>query len=433
MKRTWLGTALSLAILSATVIPAAGAATFRYTESFKNAPRREVRLLEEGPGNPTKPTSQPEKAAEHSVAFGALESAIRENNQTVEGFQWTLSSIYNTDIDLQINGQTISSQNNLILYRNLRKVFEGMTESAPELAAWGLQYCDTMILSLQGAIGNIENSKDDMVTALNDQYKTTSEQLNNATNQLITAAQSAYIGIITAKDGLATLDRALATLDRNLAVVEKQKEIGMASTLTLENLQQTRKTAATQRDTLVQMQRMAERQLALLLGEDADVEIHPIDTPKVSAKNMADIDYDKDLETALKNSYTIWAKQDAVRSAAEDYEDAITSSVDVYEGARVALDAAKKSVRETFHELYDDVQDKYRLLVEAETARDSEQKNYDVAALRYERGMISRMDYLAAQDTLLEKQDAVKTAELNLFTAYNAYDWARRGFMSGMS
>ena len=46
--------------------------------------------------------------------------------------------------------------------------------------------------------------------------------------------------------------------------------------------------------------------------------------------------------------------------------------------------------------------------------------------LKYRRGMISKNDYLAAKDDLAEAQDAVTTAQHNLFTAYSAYDWAVR-------
>ena len=38
-------------------------------------------------------------------------------------------------------------------------------------------------------------------------------------------------------------------------------------------------------------------------------------------------------------------------------------------------------------------------------------------------------DYLTAQDDLAAQEDAVRTAEHDLFTAYNTYDWAKRGYI----
>ena len=76
------------------------------------------------------------------------------------------------------------------------------------------------------------------------------------------------------------------------------------------------------------------------------------------------------------------------------------------------------------------MQDKKRLLDEAQAAYDTEKRNFDVDALQYERGMISRNEYLTAQDDLAAQKDAVRTAEHDLFTAYSTYDWAKRGYIA---
>lgn len=135
------------------------------------------------------------------------------------------------------------------------------------------------------------------------------------------------------------------------------------------------------------------------------------------------MNYEKDLEAALDNSYTIWSARDEMRKASNDYEDNVTSTVDAYEAAKLNLEYAEESVTNSFRQLYLDVQDKKRLLDEAQTAYDMEKKNFDVDALRYKRGMISKNDYLTAQDDLAAQEDAVRTAEHDLFTAYNTYDW----------
>ena len=134
----------------------------------------------------------------------------------------------------------------------------------------------------------------------------------------------------------------------------------------------------------------------------------------------------------MENSYSIWSAQNAVRKASNDYEDDVTSTVDAYEAAKLTLENTEESVTNSFRQMYLDVQDKKRLLDEAQAAYDMEEKNFAVDQLQYDRGMISQMDYLTAQDDLAAKQDAVTTAEHDLFTAYNTYDWARRGYMSGV-
>ena len=203
----------------------------------------------------------------------------------------------------------------------------------------------------------------------------------------------------------------------------------MASQLTLENLEQTRRTAAAQRETLVKQQTATENQLSLLCGNTANTTVKPTTLPTVTDRQLADMNYEKDLEAALDNSYTIWSARDEMRKASNDYEDNVTSTVDAYEAAKLNLEYAEESVTNSFRQLYLDVQDKKRLLDEAHSAYDMEKKNFDVDALRYERGMISKNDYLTAQDDLAAQEDAVRTAEHDLFAAYNTYDWAKRGYI----
>ena len=51
--------------------------------------------------------------------------------------------------------------------------------------------------------------------------------------------------------------------------------------------------------------------------------------------------------------------------------------------------------------------------------------------MQYDRGMISRMDYMNAQDTLTAAEESAASAQIDLFTSYNTYQWAKRGVMSG--
>lgn len=282
---------------------------------------------------------------------------------------------------------------------------------------------------LDRTIAGLDDLQEEAENELEDTYASTEKQLKNTANGIVVGAQTAYAGIITIREGIETLDRSLAALDRNIAVVEKQVEIGMASQLTLENLEQTRRTAAAQRETLVKQQTATENQLSLLCGNTANTTVKPTTLPTVTDRQLADMNYEEDLEAALDNSYTIWSARDEMRKASNDYEDNVTSTVDAYEAAKLNLEYAEESVTNSFRQLYLDVQDKKRLLDEAQAAYDMEKKNFDVDALRYERGMISKNDYLTAQDDLAAQEDAVRTAEHDLFTAYNTYDWAKRGYI----
>ena len=378
---------------------------------------------------------------EQSVGFRGLEETVRAHNQTIQAFRKTLQGIENTDLDgqfftqeLQYEAQKSQYQAQAAIYRQCIEELSAV-ESSPAIAAQievaelNLKMCEESIATIDKAIAGLDDLQEEAENELEDTYASTEKQLENAANQIVVGAQTAYAGIITIREGIETLDRSLAALDRNIAVVEKQVEIGMASQLTLENLEQTRRTAAAQRETLVKQQTATENQLSLLCGNTANTTVKPTTLPTVTDRQLADMNYEKDLEAALDNSYTIWSARDEMRKASNDYEDNVTSTVDAYEAAKLNLEYAEESVTNSFRQLYLDVQDKKRLLDEAQAAYDMEKKNFDVDALRYERGMISKNDYLTAQDDLAAQEDAVRTAEHDLFTAYNTYDWAKRGYI----
>ena len=379
-----------------------------------------------------------------SIGFRGLEETVRAHNQTIQAFKKTLQGIENTDLDGQFFAEELQYQAQLNEYQSQAnayttyikelKALDGDSSDPTiaaqiEMAESLLKVAQNGVAQINGIISGLDDAQEAAEDELDDTYASTEKQLENTANGIVVGAQTAYAGIITIREGIETLDRSLAALDRNITVVEKQVEIGMASQLTLENLEQTRRTAAAQRETLVKQQTATENQLSLLCGNTANTTVKPTTLPTVTDRQLADMNYEKDLEAALDNSYTIWSARDEMRKASNDYEDNVTSTVDAYEAAKLNLEYAEESVTNSFRQLYLDVQDKKRLLDEAQAAYDMEKKNFDVDALRYERGMISKNDYLTAQDDLAAQEDAVRTAEHDLFTAYNTYDWAKRGYI----
>lgn len=386
---------------------------------------------------------------EQSIGFTGLEKTVRANNLTIQSFRKTLAGIENTDIDSQFIVQEAQYAAQIKMYEQQAEAYQnavtaltnaladpaldGATQAALQAqlvtAKLNLTVCQQSASGIREALSNIDDLQEEAQNQLDDTYAETKAQLDNTANQIVVGAQTAYLGIISTREGIETLDRNLAALDRQITAVEKQVEIGMAAPLTLENLKQSRRSVAAQRETLELMQQTTENQLSLLCGNTAATTVKPTTAPTVTAKQLADMDYAKDLDEAMDNSYTIWAAENTLRKASNDYEDNVTTTVDAYEAAKLHLEYAKENTENAFRQLYLSVQDKKRLLDEAQAAYDMEEKNFAVDQLQYERGMISQLDYLTAQDELADKQDAVTTAEHDLFTAYNNYDWARRGYI----
>lgn len=438
MKRIRTGVLLAGALCALTVVPAgavsaldvAGAGIWATVSATQNA------LGQDGVN------AAPPVQDEQSIGFAGLEKTVRANNQTIQGFQKTLASIQNTNLDgqflmqaMQYEAQYKQYQAEYNAYNDFIKALgqsqDAAVQAQIEMATKLRDLAAAGMNAMKQTIDGLDEAQEDAEEQLDETYATTKKQLDNTANQIVVGAQSAYIGIITTQEGIATLDRNLAALDRQITVVEKQVELGMASQLTLDNLRQTRRTAAAQRETLTLMQTTTENQLSLLCGNTAATTVKPTALPVVTEKQLSDMSYEEDLKKAMDSSYSIWSAQDAAREASNQYEEGESSTVDAYEAAKLNLEYAKESTENTFRQIYLDVQDKKRLLEEAKAAYDTEKKNFDVDALQYERGMISQLDYLTAKDDLAAKQDAVNTAEHDLFTAYNTYDWAKRGYMAG--
>lgn len=380
-----------------------------------------------------------------NIGFIGLEKTVRANNLTIQSFHKTLAGIANTDLDAQFFMQEMQYQAQLNQYKTEYDAYDRYVQALQALGSSDgavqaqLQLAMTLrtlaqkgMDSMQMTIDGLDDAQEAAQDQLDETYAETKAQLDNTANQIVVGAQTAYLGIISTREGIETLDRNLAALDRQIAAVEKQVELGMAAPLTLENLQQSRRSVVAQRETLELVQQTAENQLSLLCGNTAGTTVKPTVAPTVTSKQLSDMNYTTDLAQAMENSYSIWSAQTAVRKASNDYEDDVTSTVDAYEAAKLTLENTEESVTNSFRQMYLDVQDKKRLLDEAQAAYDMEEKNFAVDQLQYDRGMISQMDYLTAQDDLAAKQDAVTTAEHDLFTAYNTYDWARRGYMSGV-
>ncbi len=98
-------------------------------------------------------------------------------------------------------------------------------------------------------------------------------------------------------------------------------------------------------------------------------------------------------------------------------------------GRTIEYDEEKENVSASFQKLFKDVQEKKSLLDAAEADLSQAQKTFDIQTTKYQCGMISQITYNAARDTYTNAKDTVQKAEIDLFTAYNTYVWAKRGVM----
>ncbi len=441
MKHRFIWAALSMAT-AVSLIPNASAATLKYTEQMEQAPTKTVYLKGE------KPEQVPVEENTQGLGFYGVAKTVKQNNLVIKSAKKQAAGVADVDINSQIEDMRSSYyETKYNTEQNIETAEKRIKELNSQLATASDRDKETIMNQIaakegelvalrasnyaaQQGIDGLENTMKIMQRSADDQAYIAFKGVENTENMLMSMAETAYLGINAIDAQLATLDRNLSAIDRNAAVLEKQLELGMGSQLNLDNLRQSRSELVSTVESLKMTRKNTMKQLALLCGYDNDTELDIYGSPTVTREELEAMDYEKDLATVRKNSYSLWSAQSSVRLASNAIDAGTASTFDQYESAKISLENAKRSMEDSFRVLYEAVKDKERLAKEAETAFASEDKNFAADAVRYRQGMLSQNAYLSAKDELEAKRDAMATANRELFQAYNNYAWALKGYMA---
>ena len=380
------------------------------------------------------------------VYFASIDRLVRENNESIKSFKKTLASVLGTDTSAQFKDQIASYE---IQNASLSQQAAGYQASADELfkaaenskdettkAALEAQANAMALLAQQakmniavneGIISGLEDSQEDTQHQIEDTYTATKKQLDNAADQIVIGAETQYITLVTIDNNINTLNRSIAAVDRSIDVMKVQLEIGMASEMDLKTLENQRQTLESNLETLKSQQKTLQQSLSLTLGNEVGTYVEARTLPYMNNYRLQSINYDEDLEQAMDNSYAIWQKWDTARKASNDYEDNITSTADAYQAAKIDLEATKEQTENSFKALYDTLLEKQRLFEQAKENLEFAEENFKVVEVKYNMGNISTLEYENEKDTVESAKDAVTTAEVDFFTAYNNYQWGIKG------
>ena len=268
-----------------------------------------------------------------------------------------------------------------------------------------------------------------MLSQLDDAAYTLRKQAKNVSGQLALGAQTMLITIKNLGCTKENLQVTLTQLDRNLAVLKTQRKLGMIGQLQLDTVQNQRDKLAQSIDTLETTRENLGSSVALMCGLDANTIVMPADFETLYEGNLDKMSYQKDLEQAQKNSFLIWQKQDAVRSAYNSYDKNISGTAEAVKSAEDALAAAKESVVAAFDSTYKTVKDCRTILAAKRTAQSQAELDLKTATVKYRKGIISKLAYQQAQDAVTTAKLNVESAYLSLYTAYNQYEWAKEGVL----
>lgn len=369
------------------------------------------------------------------LTFDTLEKTVREGNVSIRSYQQTVESAEKTDVSDQYINKYFNLSQQIDAYdrqiRELKKSRDGITDTAL-LASINAQInvLQAQRESLHRQYNDLDDDEDDAKDEQKNTVNSTRRQMQNNADTICMSAENNYISLASMQYSLAQTERSLQQLDRTIAQTKKQVALGIATKNTLSGLQSQRELLAAQQKSAQTSADSLRNTLAIQCGYPTGTEITIESLPEVTAEQLASIDYETDLAEALKNSYSIWSADDSVRKASDDYENDVTNNLHAYEAAKIQRDATEESVKSSFRKLYKTMQEKITAMAAAQGDLTQAQKTFAVSELQYKRGMISRLKYEEAQDTYTTAQETAENARTDLLTAYNNYEWAKRGVMS---
>lgn len=376
-----------------------------------------------------------------TVGFNAIDRTVRQNNLTIKGNNETLAGIQkinydSMDILLSLNKDTLESslqslQSSIDAMDGILSMPEGDDISSVDrsLATAMRSYLQSAVISTSASLESVKEQikkLDETVSDSEGNYTDAKKQFEGVSDQLVMGAESLYLSLTALDVQQADLQRSLQAIDRSLGELEKRYALGQVSEIQVLQLKNQRATLASSIETLKTQMKGLRIDLALMLGYDptSNLTISALTgTPSISQS------YDADLKEAIKNSYTLYAKNVAMRTASSEYERNTTYTVHNYNAAKIAYQAAETQLVGSFRKLYDAVQDKQRLLTVSQETEALQQRLFDVAATKYQRGMISQNAYQTAKEELTAAQSATRKAEIELYTAANQYNWAKKGII----
>jgi len=260
-------------------------------------------------------------------------------------------------------------------------------------------------------------------------------QLRDGVEQIVAGGQTLYLTIAGLEDTRAGALRGLAAIDRSLTELRLRRELGQVSAQTVASLEQTRLQTANQIAVLETSISACKAQLQLLMGEEADGALTLGPVPAVDIKALEAMDPNRDLPLAKERSAALYQAKLALEDAEEawdDYDEGRYQNYH-YDMARHAWSAAQftytsqvKSFETAFRALYETVQADWGTLQAKIEATEHARTLYASAQAKYGRGLISENRLKEALDELETAFSEEKSARLQLFQDYHAYDNAVR-------
>ncbi|MBE6963941.1 MAG: TolC family protein [Ruminococcaceae bacterium] len=361
-----------------------------------------------------------------TVSFGNVGSRMRQNNLTILTLQQSVDSL--EDIDYEEMKEDVRENLNLMAAQSWG--MHQMSAYEPIGSMMALSSVEQQYSSLKQTFEDLKDG------SLQEENAGLIRQLQNGQDQLVLAGETTFIALKGLEVKEAGLERQLGALNRTVEEMTLRHEMGQISELQLSQIKTGQTSLASGLETLRMNIATYKTQLELLLGAELTGEIVLGQLPDVTGEQLDQMDLEKDLASAMEQSYELYAAAETLADAKETYEDAadkynenekkaeFRNAKRVWQSAQYTYNDTVQNYELRFRTLYAQVGDYRQALEAAKTSLAFQQQNLAAAELKCQQGTISQNALLDAKDSVREAEETVQTAANNLFSAYNSYRWA---------
>lgn len=250
-----------------------------------------------------------------------------------------------------------------------------------------------------------------------DTSKRNTSQIRQYEKQVISGAQSAMIGYNTIVDNKATLETMVDLYQKQCDMYQRMAALGLANQTDVVSAQTSLIGAKSQLASLQSQQDSVYRTLCLLLGYDTDSGVEIRNLSDFDMSRLDGMNLEADTKKAIDNNYTLIGQRTSAKG-----------ETNAQIAARLnTIEEGEQKLTIEMQRLYQDVLDKKAAYEAAMTGYEAAEKSNGAAQRQYQNGLLSEMQYVGTQISYNQKKAAKESAELDLWTAMNAYDWGIEG------
>ena len=314
-------------------------------------------------------------------------------------------------------------------YQNMLTELEGTYDDSMDnidAVLKPLKQADKLMPQLKGTVKQMSSLKSgyhslvqgirDTVTNWDTSKRNTS-QIRQYEKQVISGAQSAMIGYNTIVDNKATLETMVDLYQKQCDMYQRMAALGLANQTDVVSAQTSLIGAKSQLASLQSQEDSVYRTLCLLLGYDTDSGVEIRNLPDFDMSRLDGMNLEADTKKAIGNNYTLIGQRTSAKG-----------ETNAQIAARLnTIEEGEQKLTIEMQRLYQDVLDKKAAYEAAMTGYEAAEKSNGAAQRQYQNGLLSEMQYVGTQISYNQKKVAKESAELDLWTAMNAYDWGIEG------